>query len=104
MFTNPPTSSVIHRVERELREIWTQPAAPSETPKSRVCTMNLVVVAGSREIADRYTPVLDEVTASIPSRAILVALDPEAPVGVLEGDASAVCSIEGKQAICSERV
>jgi glucose-6-phosphate dehydrogenase assembly protein OpcA len=101
----PPTSSVLARIEKELREMWTAPAQPGEAPKSRICTMNLVVAAGTRDLADRYTPVLDEVTSSIPSRAILVALDPESPVNALEGDASAVCSLgEGGTKLCSERV
>ena len=41
--------------------------------------MNLVVAVGSRAVADRYTTVVDEVTASLPSRAIVVALEPDAP-------------------------
>ena len=39
--------------------------------------MNLVVVAGSSDLADRYTRVVDEVAAAIPSRAIVVALEAE---------------------------
>ena len=42
----PPTSAIIERLERELRELWV--TAPGETPKSRVCLMNLVVAVGSR--------------------------------------------------------
>jgi hypothetical protein len=78
--------------------------------------MNLVVVAGSRATAERYTAIVDEVTQSIPSRAIIVALEPEAPSSALEGDVSAVCTIspgaapqaapgvEAGQAVCSERI
>jgi glucose-6-phosphate dehydrogenase assembly protein OpcA len=104
MQTNPPTSSVITRIERELRDIWNAPAAPNEPPKSRACTMNIVVLVGARELSDRYTPVIDEVTSSIPARAILVALEPESPVSVLDADATAVCSLEGSRSVCSERV
>lgn len=104
MQTNPPTSSVISRIEKELREMWTAPQAPNEPPKSRACTMNVVVIVGSRELADRYTPVLDEVTQNIPARAILVALEPESTISVLDADVNAVCSIEGSGAICSERI
>jgi glucose-6-phosphate dehydrogenase assembly protein OpcA len=102
---SPPTSTVLARVERELREIWAAPAKAGEMPKSRVCTMNLVVAAGSRALADKYTPIVDEVTASIPSRAIVVALEPDAQVHQLEAEATAVCSLaEGGGQVCSERV
>ncbi len=101
-----PMSPTIARIERELRDLWAAPAGgSSDAPKTRVCTMNLVVIAGSRHIADRYTAVVDEVTMAIPARAIVVGLDPEAPAGTLEGDATAVCAVGGGQATpCSERV
>jgi glucose-6-phosphate dehydrogenase assembly protein OpcA len=101
-----PMSSVISRIEGELREIWSVPTKPGELVKSRVCTMNLVVVARTRELAQRYAPIVDEVTASIPARAIVVALEPEAPSATLEGEATAVCSVaQGSQgALCSERI
>ena len=66
--------------------------------------MNLVVAACSRDVADRYTAVVDEVTASIPSRAIIVALEPDAPTRALEGNASAVCVPGESGVVCSERV
>src|SRR5260370_5949321 len=53
-----PMSSVIGRIEKELRDMWTAPAKPGELPKSRVCTMNLIVVAGSRRMADKYIPIV----------------------------------------------
>ena len=100
-----PASTVLSRVERELREIWTAPQSPSEPPKARACTMNLVVVAGEREIAALYTPVVDEVTRSIPARAIVVALDPDASANALEADTTAVCAKgESGEVVCSERV
>jgi glucose-6-phosphate dehydrogenase assembly protein OpcA len=97
-------SPVIARIEKELRELWSAPSTPGETPKTRVCTMNLVVIAGTPEIAERYTRVVDEVTAAIPARAILVGLDPEAPASTLDGDATAVCAVEAQGLACSERV
>src|SRR5271154_4391717 len=73
----PPTSAILARLEREVRELWV--GLPGEPPKSRVCMMNLVVAVTSRAIADRYTTVLDEVTATLPSCAIIVALESTAP-------------------------
>jgi glucose-6-phosphate dehydrogenase assembly protein OpcA len=100
-----PASAVLSRVEKELRDIWATPASASEPPKARACTMNLVVVAGEREIASLYTAVVDEVTRSIPARAIIVALDPDAHGNALEADTTAVCAKgETGAVVCSERV
>lgn len=95
---------LIARLERELRDLWTQPEDPSAPPMSRVCTMNLEVVASSRALLERYTPVVDEVTASIPSRVILASIEPDASSDEMSGSATAVCSIEGGRNICSERI
>ena len=98
------TGTLIGRLEKELRDLWMQPEDPSALPKSRVCTMNLEVVASSHELLERYTPVIDEVTASIPSRVILASIEPDAAGDEITGSATAVCSIEGGRNICSERI
>ncbi|MDB4934921.1 MAG: hypothetical protein JWP87_1893 [Labilithrix sp.] len=98
------TRSLIERLEKELRELWTQPEDPAAIPKSRVCTMNLEVVASSHELLERYTPVVDEVTATMPSRVILASIEPDAATDEITGSATAVCSIEGGRNICSERI
>ncbi|MDB4947218.1 MAG: hypothetical protein JWP97_6752 [Labilithrix sp.] len=95
------SSGLIARLDRELRALWTSPDDPTAAPKSRVCTMNLEVVASSRELLERYTPVVDEVTSSIPSRVILASVEPDAEGDDLSGTATAVCGPEG---ICSERI
>ncbi|MCL2726627.1 MAG: glucose-6-phosphate dehydrogenase assembly protein OpcA [Polyangiaceae bacterium] len=97
-------TDIIARIDKELADLWTLPADPTEIPKSRVRTMNLEVVAESQDLRDRYTSVVDEVTAAIPSRAILVSIEPDAPGDELEGSATAVCSLEGDRQICSERI
>ena len=94
-------SSVITALEKQLRDVWI--AEPGKPSKSRVCTMNLVVVTRSRAVAEKYLTVLDEVTASIPARAIVVTLDADAAHDELEGDVTAVCGV-GENAPCSERV
>jgi glucose-6-phosphate dehydrogenase assembly protein OpcA len=95
---------LIARLDKELRDLWAQPEDPSAPPKSRVCTMNLEVVASSRELLERYTPVIDEVTASIPSRVILASIEPESEINEMDGTATASCSIEAGRNICSERI
>ena len=98
----PPTSAILERLERELRDLWVP--APGEPPKSRVCLMNLVVAVSSHEVADRYTTVVDEVTAALPSRAIIVALEADKPTRPLEGVVSAVCTRGEEGVVCSERI
>lgn len=78
-------------------------SAESGAPMTRVCTMNIEVAAPSRELLDRYTAVVDEVTATIPARAILASIEPDAPSGI-DGDVSAVCFPDGAKKICSERI
>jgi glucose-6-phosphate dehydrogenase assembly protein OpcA len=97
----PSPSAVLGRLLRELREIW-EPQ-PGEPLKSRVCTMNLVVVSASKELAERYVAIVDEVTRNIPARAIVVTVDPEGPTA-LEGDATAVCAMGEAGVTCSERI
>lgn len=95
---------LIARLEKELRDLWSPSTDPSSVPMSRVCTMNIEVVAGSHDLLERYTPVIDEVTSFIPSRVILASMEPDSAGDEITGSATAVCSIEGGQKICSERI
>ncbi len=104
MTSGAGASSLIAWLERELREIWAAQDEPGAPPMSRVCTMNLVVVAPTPTLAERYTPVVDDVTASIPARAIVASLDPESTKTSLEGTATAVCALENGRKLCSERI
>lgn len=94
---------LVARLDQELRDIWKASADDGDAPLTRVCTMNLEVVAPSRDLLERYTAVVDEVTATIPARAILASIEPDAPTG-LEGEVSAVCFPHGSRKICSERI
>jgi glucose-6-phosphate dehydrogenase assembly protein OpcA len=96
-----PMSSVLVRVEQELRDLWEAPA-PGEPLPARVRTMNLVVVTGSPDVAERYTPIVDEVTQTIPSRAIVVTMTPNAPEASLDGEVSAIRGPDNST--CSERI
>jgi glucose-6-phosphate dehydrogenase assembly protein OpcA len=98
-------AAVLARVDDELRALWSAPPVPGATPRARACTMNLVVVAATPATATAWVPIVDEVILSIPARAIVVGLDPDAPNG-LEASTSAVCGTsEGDgPAVCSERV
>ncbi|MBN9160693.1 MAG: glucose-6-phosphate dehydrogenase assembly protein OpcA, partial [Myxococcales bacterium] len=97
-------SNLITRIENELRELWKPPEDPTAPPLSRVCTMNIEVVAPTKELLERYTPVIDEVTASIPARAILASIEPDSAAEEVTGSATVVCSLAGGKKICSERI
>jgi glucose-6-phosphate dehydrogenase assembly protein OpcA len=95
---------VLAQVDAELRAFWSTPPSAGELPKARACTMNLVVVAGTPALAAQWVPVVDEVIASVPARAIVVGLDPGG-ADDLVASVSAVCtpgSASGR--VCSERV
>ncbi len=100
-------SGVLSRLDAELRAMWAAPPAPGEPAKARACTMNLVVVAATPELARSWVPIVDGVLAGTPARAIVLGLDAEGDDG-LEGDATAVCfpvpGSAGASAVCSERV
>jgi glucose-6-phosphate dehydrogenase assembly protein OpcA len=98
----PPTSAILERLERELRDIWT--SGPRDLPKSRVCLMNLVVAVGSRDVAERYTAVVDDVARSLPSRVILVSLEADEATSPLRGTVTPVCAPGDEGTVCSERI
>ncbi|MBX3204208.1 MAG: glucose-6-phosphate dehydrogenase assembly protein OpcA [Labilithrix sp.] len=98
------SSRLLARLEQELRDLWKPPEDPTAPPLTRVCTMNIEVIAPSSELLERYTPVIDEVTASIPARAILASIEPEGGADDITGSATAVCSLSGGKQICSERI
>jgi glucose-6-phosphate dehydrogenase assembly protein OpcA len=98
-------SQVLQQIDAELRALWSTPPEPGEMPKARACTRNLVVVAGTPEVAERWLEVIDDVLTVIPARAIVVGLDLDGADG-LEAEATAVCTPgeSGGPAVCSERV
>lgn len=101
----PVASGLLARLERELHDLWTVPDTdPRAVPKSRVCTMNLEVIAPSAELLERYTPVVDEVTASIPARVIVASFDRSSIESSMTGSATAVCSLLSGRNMCSERI
>ena len=95
-------AAVLAQVETDLRALWTTPPAAGQAPKTRACTMNLVVVV-ARAALDRWGPIVDEVLQEVPARAVVVGLDPEGD-DALEASVSAVCTPGSGTIVCSERV
>jgi glucose-6-phosphate dehydrogenase assembly protein OpcA len=102
---NASASQVLARVDDELRALWAAGPKAGDPVTSRACTMNLVVIGATPEIAARYVGVVDEVLHNVPARAIVVGMDPDGD-DHLEAAVSLVCGPEssGAPAACSERV
>ncbi len=95
-------AGVLAQAEQDLRALWTMPAVQGQAPKTRACTMNLVVVAPTPAL-DRWVPIVDDVLQGVPARALVVGLDPDG-VDDLEASVSAVCTPGSGTVVCSERV
>jgi glucose-6-phosphate dehydrogenase assembly protein OpcA len=100
------SAAVLRRAEDELRALWATPPAAGQPPKSRACTMNLVVIAPTPAVAEHWVSIVDAAIMNVPARAIVVGLDPDGDEG-LEATVSAVCAPDGRgggAVTCSERV
>jgi glucose-6-phosphate dehydrogenase assembly protein OpcA len=95
-------AGVLDRAEKELRALWAAPPAPGQVPKTRACTMNLVVVVPGSSL-ERWVAIVDDVLQGLPARAIVVGLDPDGEDD-LDAGVSAVCTPGGGMVVCSERV
>jgi glucose-6-phosphate dehydrogenase assembly protein OpcA len=94
---------VLARVENELRALWATPPAAGQPPRTRACTMNLVVVTATPAVVEQWVAIADDVLQSVPGRAIVVGLDPDGE-DALDASVSAVCTPGGGTVVCSERV
>jgi len=95
-------AAVLARAEMDLRALWTSPPAQGEAPRTRACTMNLVVVVPTPSL-ERWVPTIDDVLRSVPARAIVVGIDPDG-TDELDAAVAAVCAPGSGAAVCSERV
>jgi glucose-6-phosphate dehydrogenase assembly protein OpcA len=95
-------AGVLDQAEKDLRALWSAPPVPGQVPKTRACTMNLVVVVPSPSL-ERWVTIVDDVLQGVPARAIVVGLDPDGEDD-LEASVSAVCTPGGGTVVCSERV
>lgn len=103
----------VAEIERELGRIWTVPAGVAEHEgiverhvAARTSVLNLVVVAGSRELGERAAATLALSTGRHPSRTlILVPTDPDGPAW-LKADVRAWCMVPrpGATETCAEQV
>jgi glucose-6-phosphate dehydrogenase assembly protein OpcA len=101
-------------VEAELARIWssislTTPAEdgiPERRVAPRSSVMNLVVIAGKGEVAERAAAIVDGLTGRHPSRTVIVSsADPDGPAW-LDAQVQAHCLLptEGAAEICAELI
>jgi glucose-6-phosphate dehydrogenase assembly protein OpcA len=104
----------ISGVEAELARIWssislTTPAEdgiPERRVAPRSSVMNLVVIAGKGEVAERAAAIVDGLTGRHPSRTLIVSsADPDGPAW-LDAQVQAHCLLptEGAAEICAELI
>jgi len=103
----------VAEIERELGRIWSVPAGMAARDgiaerhvAARTSVLNLVVVAGSRELGERAAATLAMRTGRHPSRTlILVPTDPDGP-SWLKADVRAYCMVPRPDApeTCAEQV
>lgn len=95
-------AAVLGRAKSDLLAMWAAPPARDQAPRTRACTMNLVVVVPSPAL-ERWVPIIDDVLQDVPARAIVVGLDPDGEDD-LDASVSAVCTPGSGTVVCSERV
>jgi glucose-6-phosphate dehydrogenase assembly protein OpcA len=97
-------SDSLTRIENALRAIW----APDESGESRphATTLNLLAVSGKKE-GSTFLDCVNDVAARLGARTFMIGVDPRLEPWVLDGEVSAVCSVEPgtqKPMACAERV
>jgi glucose-6-phosphate dehydrogenase assembly protein OpcA len=99
----------VRAIERELMQLWKSAADQGEGEAStvtRTCVMNLLVVTTP---AFDATPVIADLTDSLPSRAIVINLDPAPPAEgepALDAWVQAHCQLPapGRPQVCCEQI
>src|SRR3982751_6042748 len=81
----------VGKLEKELAAMW-QPAEGDEgAGVTRVCVLNLIVYAAEHEDRAEIDKLLDEVTAAVPSRAIILVADRDSSTAKLNAYVSTRC-------------
>ena len=100
----------VRAVEGELARLWADAAQSPDAPPSagaiRACTLNLVIGAGVGESPQDLTPLVAEVMAEHPCRALLLLEEPGAGASV-QATIAAVChrpTAGGGGLVCGEEV
>lgn len=105
--TVPPSSSRIDvaALERELTALWQQASADEDQGVIRASILNLLVYVPGASIAAEVDDLLTDITASHPSRAILMIADRKGAESRLEAQVTSRCTLPtgtSKQVCCEQ--
>lgn len=105
--TVPPSSSWIDvaAIERELTALWQQASEDEDQGVIRSSILNLLVYVSDTSEAGEVDELLTDITASHPSRAILMIVDREAAEARLEAQVTSRCTLPtgtSKQVCCEQ--
>ncbi|WP_172824808.1 OpcA/G6PD domain-containing protein [Pajaroellobacter abortibovis] len=89
-------SKLVDHLQNELHLLWkTPPDSGDKRLKTRVCTMNLIVVASSSECMRRYQKMMEKLFQRCPARIVMLTLDPLSDQKGVEGEVTAICDAGG---------
>ena len=99
----------VRSIERELMQLWRDAAEEGDGERAtvtRTCVLNLLVVAPPDYDA---TPTIARLTDALPSRAIVITIDPQAPdenEALLDAWVQAHCQLPapGRPQVCCEQI
>jgi len=103
----PPAGSGINvsAIERELTSLWQQASEDGDQGVIRSSILNLLVYTPHTSDATEVDELLTDITASHPSRAILMIVDRQASEGRLEAQVTSRCTLPtgtSKQVCCEQ--
>jgi glucose-6-phosphate dehydrogenase assembly protein OpcA len=103
---NPQSAIDVPAIERELTSLWQQASDDEDGGIMRASTLNLLVFVTSGTEAARLDETLTEVTASHPSRAILIVAAGLAQTPALSAQVTSRCTLptSTSKQVCCEQV
>lgn len=96
----------VGQIERELTALWREASEEEDNGVIRSCILNLLVYVSNASEASEMDDLLAEVTASHPSRAILIVADADASESRLEAQVTSRCTLPTgtRKQVCCEQV
>src|SRR5215831_6692667 len=103
---NPQSTIDIAAIERELTALWREASEEEEHGVIRSCILNLLVFTSGTSESQELDDIITDITASHPSRAILIVEDPDADESRLEAQVTSRCTlpIGTRKQVCCEQV
>ncbi|HJZ68723.1 MAG TPA: glucose-6-phosphate dehydrogenase assembly protein OpcA, partial [Blastocatellia bacterium] len=93
-------------IERDLNALWREASEAEEHGVIRSCILNLLVYTSGTSESQELDDALTDITASHPSRAILIVEDPDADESRLEAQVTSRCTLPTgtRKQVCCEQV